>query len=49
MMCFEAMEQEQQFLEALGNTSSFEIKGDVLELYAADGSTILRFEVVYLY
>jgi heat shock protein HslJ len=43
------MEQEQQFLEALGNTSSFEIKGDVLELYAADGSTILRFEVVYLY
>lgn len=49
MMCFEAMEQEQQFLETLGSTSSFEIKGDVLMLYAADGRAILRFEAVYLY
>jgi len=49
MMCFEAMEQEQQFLETLGSTSRFEIKGDVLMLYAADGRAILRFEAVYLY
>lgn len=49
MMCFEAIEQEQQFLETLGSTSRFEIKGDVLMLYAADGRAILRFEAVYLY
>jgi putative lipoprotein len=49
MMCFEAMEQEQQFLETLGSASRFEIKGDVLMLYAADGRSILRFEAVYLY
>ena len=49
MMCLEAMEQEQQFLETLGSTSRFEIKGDVLMLYAADGRAILRFEAVYLY
>ena len=49
MMCFEAMEQEQQFLETLGNASRFEIKGDVLMLYTADGLEVLRFEAVYLY
>jgi putative lipoprotein len=49
MMCFEAMEQERQFLETLGETSRFGIKGDVLKLYAADGRVILRFEAVYLY
>jgi putative lipoprotein len=49
MMCFEAMEQEQQFLETLGSASRFEINGDVLMLYAADGRAILRFEAVYLY
>ena len=47
-MCFESMEQEQQFLETLGSTSRFEIKGDILMLYA-DGRAILRFEAVYLY
>jgi putative lipoprotein len=49
MMCFEAMEQEQQFLEALGSATRFEIKGDVLMLYTTDGPEILRFEAVYLY
>jgi len=49
MMCFEALEQERQFLEALGETSRFEIQGDVLKLYVADGRAILRFEAVYLY
>jgi putative lipoprotein len=49
MVCFETMEQEQRFLETLGETSRFEIKGDVLMLYAVDGRVILRFEAVYLY
>jgi len=43
------MEQEQQFLETPGSTSRFEIKGDILMLYAADGRAILRFEAVCLY
>ena len=49
MICFEAMEQEQQFLETLGSISRFEIEGEALILYAAEGREILRFVAVYLY
>jgi putative lipoprotein len=49
MMCFEAMEQEQQFLETLGSISRFEIEGEALMLYAAEGREIMRFVAVYLY
>jgi putative lipoprotein len=48
MACVEGMEQEQQFLEALGSTNRFTIKGESLTLYDAEDRLTLHFEAVYL-
>ena len=48
MACMEGMEQEQQFLNALGSTRRFSIKGESLTLYNAEDHLTLRFEAVYL-
>ena len=48
MACLEGMEQEQQFLKALGSTNRFTIKGESLTLYNAEDKLTLRFEAVYL-
>jgi heat shock protein HslJ len=42
--CPESMEQEDAFLKALEATASWEIRGEHLERYNADGGMLLRFE-----
>jgi putative lipoprotein len=48
MACMEGMEQEQRFLDALGRTSRFTIRGDQLTLDSADGQPSMRFVAVAL-
>jgi putative lipoprotein len=48
MACMEGMELEQRFLDALGRTSRFRIRGDQLTLYSADGQQTMRFLAVAL-
>jgi putative lipoprotein len=48
MACPEGMEQEQHFLESLGEVVRFTISGDSLALYSGDERLILRFEAVAL-
>ena len=46
--CMEGMEQEQRFLDALGRTSRFTIRGDQLTLDSADAQPSMRFVAVAL-
>jgi copper homeostasis protein (lipoprotein) len=48
MACPEGMEQEDAFLNALEATASWEIRGEHLELYSAEGVMLLRFESRYM-
>ena len=48
MACSEAMEQEQQFLQALEKVKRFTISGDNLVFYDAEYKVLLRFNAVYL-
>jgi uncharacterized lipoprotein YbaY/heat shock protein HslJ len=48
MACVEGMEQEDTFLKALEATASWEIRGEHLELYNAQGVMLLRFESTYM-
>jgi heat shock protein HslJ len=48
MACLEGMEQEQRFLESLGEVVRFTISGESLVLYSGDGRLILHFEAVAL-
>lgn len=43
MACFEGLEREQQFHEALRETVRYTIEGPVLKLYNADGEVVLEF------
>jgi heat shock protein HslJ len=48
-MCAEPegiMDQETAFLAALGSAATYEIKGDRLQVWDADGSRMLSFEAV---
>lgn len=47
MACADGMETEQGFMEALGETTRFEISGEILTLYAGD-RPLARFEATYL-
>jgi len=47
MFCNAGVEQE--FMKALGSMSSYQIKGEYLEIYDKDGVNSARFESVYLY
>jgi putative lipoprotein len=46
--CMEGMEQEQRFLDALGRTTRFRIRGDQLTLDSADAQPTMRFVAVAL-
>jgi len=46
--CMEGMEQEQRFLDGLGRTSRFIIRGDTLTLYSGDAQPTMRFVAVAL-
>ncbi len=48
MACVEGMEREDAFLEALEATASWEIRGEHLEFYNAEGVMLLRFESRYM-
>lgn len=48
MACVNTMEQEQQFLQALGKAKRFAISGEKLVLYDTDDQIKLRFIAVYL-
>jgi putative lipoprotein len=48
MACLEGMEQEQRFLEALGEVVRFTINGDSLTLYTGDERLLLRFKAIAL-
>jgi putative lipoprotein len=48
MACREGMEQEQRFLETLGEVARFTVSGDSLALYTGDERLILRFSVIAL-
>ena len=47
-MCSQGMEQEQRYLNALGEVLLFSISGDDLVLYDRGQESILRFVAVYL-
>lgn len=48
MACPDAMQQEQAFLQALGEARRWNIVGQHLELFDAEGRLLARFEAVYL-
>jgi len=48
MACMDGMEQEQRFLEALGEVVRFTISGDSLALYTGDERLLLRFKAIAL-
>jgi putative lipoprotein len=48
MACREGMEQEQRFLETLGEVVRFTVSGDSLALYTGDERLILRFKAIVL-
>jgi putative lipoprotein len=48
MACLKGMEQEQLFLEALGEVVRFTINGDSLALYTGDERLLLRFKAIAL-
>lgn len=48
MACMDTMEQEQQFLQALGHVKRFSISGEQLVLYGTNDRVLLRFTAVYL-
>ncbi len=48
MACMDGMEQEQRFLEALGEVVRFTLSGDNLALYTGDERLILRFKAISL-
>ncbi len=48
MACAQGMQQEQQFLQALGRVARWRIAGEQLELLDAQGAAVARFESRYL-
>lgn len=48
MACTEGMQQEQAFLDALGNTAAWKVTGEHLELYDSHGTALARFEATHL-
>ena len=48
MACVDGMETEQLFLKALGRVNRWRITGQRLELFDGSGSSVARFEAVYL-
>jgi len=48
MACLEGMEQEQRFLEALGEVVRLTINGHSMALYTGDERLLLRFKAIAL-
>ena len=46
--CSKGMDQEQDFLEALGRTTRFAIRGDTLTFFDAEDRVTLSFAAIYL-
>jgi heat shock protein HslJ len=48
MACVAGMQQEQRFLEALGETASWRVLGSHLELYDSAGTLLAQFEARHM-